>query len=494
MNSKWMVIFQCVLYAVFIYASKLYHWSSDIMAVAICFLAGFFAYKAAEINQDYKVLWKLACAMAVLYGVLEGIWSLLYFFTTTAPESSLALETAYYIPYFIMFFSVVGYFLKERLKTDKKRLFVEVVFMALIVSVLWNGVFFSKLHLYTYSSEMFLLIIFTLISDSIIFISILVLGASIRNIKQFMAFPILVFPYLAYAMTDGFYLYEYVTSSYYKNDFSDLMYILSYSLLGIVACISIFYADKYKKGKDQEKELEVRTLAMLWLVPVPVIFYASGMMNANHFLLILSIIIAYEFYQYFIQQSDVSAMLLKKEHAMNIELERIVDERTAELIHMNERLRIETITDALTGLKNRKYFYKRIEEKLDEASNEFAILFLDLDEFKAINDTHGHQTGDDVLVHVSSSLEKAVGNKGIVARLGGDEFGIVLEDGELSVVESYIASIKQSINRPITRDNGSIQAKVSIGMSRYPVDGQSIDTLLKLADSAMYKEKQMRGN
>jgi len=494
MNSKWMVFSQCILYAVFIYTSKLYHWSSDILAVVICFLAGVFAYKAAEKNQDYKVLWKLASAMAILYGVLEGIWSFLYFFTSIKPESSLALETAYYVPYFIMSYSVIGYFVRNRVKTDKTRLLVEVVFMMLIVSVLWKGVFWSKLYLYTYSSEIFLLIVFTLLINSIFFISILVLGASIRNIKQFMAFPILIFPYLVYAMTDGFYLYEYVTSSYYKNDLSDLMYILSYSILGIVACISISYAEQHKKDNSPKKEVEVRTLAMLWLVPVPVIFYACGMLNANHFLLILSIIIAYEFYQYFIQQSDVSAMLLKKEHAMNIELERIVEERTAELILMNERLQIEAVTDALTGLKNRKYFYKCLQEKIDDASSDFAVLFIDLDEFKAINDTHGHQMGDDVLIHVSSGLEKIIGDNGIVARLGGDEFGIVIDATETVVVETYIASIKASINRPINREYYSIQAKASIGMSRYPRDGHSLDTLLKLADSAMYKEKQIRGN
>lgn len=490
MKLKVLIFLQIILYGLFIYVSNALHWTSDIVAVLICYICGYTCFRASEANPEYKLLWLLASVMAILYGGLESVWTLLYFFSNINPESSLLLEVLYYIPYFIMLFSVLNYLIKKRFQFNKARMLVEIAFMTLIVFVLWNGAFLSKLHLMDYNSTIQLLVFLTLITDSILLIAVLVLGSSVRSIKEFMAFPIIVFPYLVYTITDGFYLFEYITGSYYKNNLSDLMYILSYTLLTLVAGLSIIYKEKAELHRIDEKKREIRMLAILWLLPLPAVFYLSGMMDVNHFIMILSIIITYEFYQYFAQQGDVSKLLLENERAMILELENVVKKRTSELIIANEKLRVEAITDSLTGLKNRKYFYEQVQLNIDMNLEAFSILFIDLDDFKLINDNYGHKTGDFVLLKMSNHLQHVIEESDFVARLGGDEFGIMINTADRTLLNNYIQRIDEAIKKPIKIDSYHSTVKASIGLATYPEDARELDALLRVADLAMYKEKK----
>jgi len=148
--------------------------------------------------------------------------------------------------------------------------------------------------------------------------------------------------------------------------------------------------------------------------------------------------------------------------------------------------------DFLTGLPNRLQLISTLEKYLaDEDINSLAILFLDLDKFKPVNDQYGHQAGDDLLIAVAKRLRACVRDSDLVARLGGDEFIIVLKEPNASFNAGALVAKKiiSAISSPFNISNQVISINTSIGIALYPEHGGSADTLITLADDAMYKSK-----
>lgn len=149
--------------------------------------------------------------------------------------------------------------------------------------------------------------------------------------------------------------------------------------------------------------------------------------------------------------------------------------------------------DALTHLPNRSYFNSTLEQlvmKAQEAKTEFGVLFLDLDGFKAVNDTLGHQTGDELLRNVSARLISAVREGDIVSRYGGDEFVVLLADvTDKELIESVSQRIIQEVSRPYWINSQDVEISTSIGIARYPLDGKTSTELVEHADQALYVSK-----
>lgn len=151
--------------------------------------------------------------------------------------------------------------------------------------------------------------------------------------------------------------------------------------------------------------------------------------------------------------------------------------------------------DSLTGLPNRNKFKQYLNESIREAPDQsIAILFLDLDRFKVINDTKGHSTGDIILEKVAFQLKNVVKDKGIVFRQGGDEFIILLSNLTGQEVEETTGEVLQSFNRPIVIHEQEFFVTPSIGISMYPKDGEDQESLIKHADTAMYLAKERGKN
>lgn len=146
--------------------------------------------------------------------------------------------------------------------------------------------------------------------------------------------------------------------------------------------------------------------------------------------------------------------------------------------------------DTLTGAPNRNLFYRKIEEELTICKKEkskFALMFLDLDQFKAINDTFGHQVGDSLLKNVSDIIKGIVGTKGFLARIGGDEFVVLLRYKNIRDVLNMAKSITEEVPKNLKNEFTTIP---TIGISLYPKHGSDIETLIRCADIAMYNSKQ----
>ncbi|MED4040624.1 EAL domain-containing protein [Niallia taxi] len=147
--------------------------------------------------------------------------------------------------------------------------------------------------------------------------------------------------------------------------------------------------------------------------------------------------------------------------------------------------------DTLTELPNRYSCMVHLHERLHSpAVDSLYVLFLDLDQFKRINDTRGHSTGDIILKKVANTLSLSLKNKDFVARLGGDEFVIILENANLQEVKQKANSILEAFNQPLIIKTEEFFVTPSIGISNYPADGKDQETLIKNADAAMYLAKE----
>lgn len=154
--------------------------------------------------------------------------------------------------------------------------------------------------------------------------------------------------------------------------------------------------------------------------------------------------------------------------------------------------------DALTGLPNRQLFYDRLNQSLAQAyktSDKVGLMFLDLDGFKPINDTYGHDAGDIMLKEVAQRLQTCVRSTDTVSRLGGDEFTIVLSSiKDVNDVKIVAQKVIDAINKPFTIGDAEVKAGTSIGISTYPLNGSTAVELIKASDTAMYQAKKSGKN
>ena len=163
-----------------------------------------------------------------------------------------------------------------------------------------------------------------------------------------------------------------------------------------------------------------------------------------------------------------------------------------------ERIRLLAHHDPLTGLPNRLHLRIALDQALAVArreASELALLFIDLDRFKQVNDTLGHNVGDQFLIQVSERMQSCLREMDLVARLGGDEFVVLVRGNNAVRAASHVAEkILAKFDRPFQIGGHSLRSSASIGISVFPNDGQDSESLMKNADSVMYHAKALGRN
>jgi diguanylate cyclase (GGDEF)-like protein len=173
------------------------------------------------------------------------------------------------------------------------------------------------------------------------------------------------------------------------------------------------------------------------------------------------------------------------------QLEARVEERTMQLRHLAEH-------DPLTNLPNRRQLFARLNEMIVATAGshgQLAVLFLDLDNFKTINDSLGHEFGDRVLMSIGERLRQVSGEAGFIARLGGDEFTLVFPySGSVDEIERRAGSLVSLFQRPIVVDRRELTIGVSCGAAAFPEHGRDAAALLRAADAALFRAKELGRN
>ena len=245
--------------------------------------------------------------------------------------------------------------------------------------------------------------------------------------------------------------------------------------LGMVALAALYSVKETPTAASRD---EIKSRARIWLPYLPLLLatavgldYAVGQMKHGSPLLVALGILA--------------AAVLARQLVVLIENQRLLSEVAREAFH-----------DSLTGLANRAHFLDRLEQAVARRSREtapIAVLCLDLDNFKSVNDALGHPAGDELLVRVAERLTSSVGETGTVARLGGDEFAVLIEG---SVEESQAAAhrVLQAFSTTIVIEGVPVDVRPSIGFTMEAATSNStVDQLLRHADLAMYTAKREGG-
>ena len=170
----------------------------------------------------------------------------------------------------------------------------------------------------------------------------------------------------------------------------------------------------------------------------------------------------------------------------------------AEVEAARARLHDIAMRDTLTGVNSLHYMQEAAKKEIAHAARhnlQLAVMFIDLDGFKSVNDAHGHDVGDNVLCEVAQRVQKAIRSDDMLARIGGDEFVVLLSHAACEEDAELVATrILESLAQPVAVVGKEVSVSASIGISFYPKDGQDLEALLKTADSAMYSVKKSGKN
>jgi diguanylate cyclase (GGDEF)-like protein len=245
--------------------------------------------------------------------------------------------------------------------------------------------------------------------------------------------------------------------------------------------------------------LEYELSALLFSSSAPFILIS------NHFFLLSAILIGIfscYYNEFSIRRAYYFNILLESEREkvdrINTILEQTVDKRTQQLVKANEELKRYAFLDTLTGLYNRRSFYSHSQEIILGASRQpnrkpMALLYIDLDFFKAANDSFGHDAGDDILTRVASRIKTCIRGSDFPCRMGGDEFTVLLTSVATDTDAGIVAEkILTTLSSPYQSSDYSISLSVSIGIALFPRDGTNLHTLIRAADNALHEAKKRR--
>ncbi|WP_019896267.1 GGDEF domain-containing protein [Hydrogenovibrio halophilus] len=177
-------------------------------------------------------------------------------------------------------------------------------------------------------------------------------------------------------------------------------------------------------------------------------------------------------------------------------LSRQLHDKASKLEQLSEKLEHQASHDELTGLLNRRAFFQHLASAMSQARRnhrKLVLAYIDLNNFKTINDTYGHNVGDQLLTHVSLRIKHHLQGADAVARLGGDEFVILFQLTEADDITCLSDRIHHAVSEPITVQNQPFTPSLSQGIAVYPEDGATIETLLHQADLRMYANKTKTG-
>ena len=159
-----------------------------------------------------------------------------------------------------------------------------------------------------------------------------------------------------------------------------------------------------------------------------------------------------------------------------------------------ENLTHQTQYDLLTGLPNQLLFMDRLNQTIKQAERnevKIAVLSINIDRFKEINDSYGHKTGDELLIHISQRLQKCIRDIDTVTRIGGDEFMVIIDSiRDANIISDIIKKIMAKLAEPVPEIEHNLSVTLSMGISLYPEDADNAESLVRNADTAMYKAKE----
>ena len=297
-----------------------------------------------------------------------------------------------------------------------------------------------------------------------------------------------------WSFTDMIYYWLFLTKSYDDSSILDIFWVLTFFILWYTLEHRVLKNEltikKYSDFEQSEKTYQDTPMSLV------VLFFIAFVLSYDESLMMfvfVIILILRKGAAQFINTYLVNEYLTKEYKKLNEILEEKVTERTNELKRKNEELYILANIDSLTGLPNRRHFSEYLDYTINTniKENLIAVLLIDLDRFKSINDWYGHEVGDKLLLNVAQRLKSKLLSDNFIARLGGDEFVIVLNNVDSREDAFNKAMIfVEAFREHFKIGDSKINSTLSIGISICPLDGSEMSILLKQADTALYCAKE----
>jgi len=335
----------------------------------------------------------------------------------------------------------------------------------------------------------------TMAIDFAVLVGVCVWYLSIRGGKIPLGVRLVAGFVLLFDLVDILYYYFYMSGNYNPNSIIDALYMASF--LGISLSVLIISSSGKYDGSYVETPINSYTQKRYrykgWvLLLLPLIVLAKGF-NLTDLLFSVFVISIHFIFSGYIQNAIKNTLLLKREMALNIDLEQRISDRTKELVEKNVLLDYISNQDTLTTLFNRRYFLQELDYRVRMMTpgETLSLIFIDVDRFKTINDSYGHYVGDHILIELAKRIQTFENPMTLIARLGGDEF-VIAYQGNLTLLhaESKAKEVVQVCSEDIHVEEYSFQMTISVGISMYPLDADSSDMLMRNADMAMYQAKK----
>nr|WP_320024402.1 EAL domain-containing protein [uncultured Acetobacterium sp.] len=476
---------------------------SDVLSPINAFLAGFFIFvsfyksnRCILINLSL-LFYSFGCFSWAFADMLWAINALLL----GVDPSEISAITFFYLLTNIFFASGVFLFAFYQFKRwNIAKLLLDIIIFSFAAILLVWILFFNR------SNEILALLtvegIFSVISiviDILVYVGIVIWYLSIRGGKIPLVVRFISGGIFLFVLTDLYYYYSAYNDIYVANSLIDAIYLAALLIIAIGGLMPL-YAEKKDLLTAPALSTNVGTRSkeiFILLCPILVILIRGFVLS--EFLIFITLTVVYMGLNSYIQNSIKNEALLKKELQLNTELESIIAKRTnelheanVELINKNRELHYLSNTDTLTNLYNRRYFLTDLEKRISNMTQNqtITLFYMDLDRFKLINDTYGHNIGDRVLIEISKRLAKSACDHSTIARMGGDEFVLACTSyAENDVAAEMAKTIIATCSKELYINGYIFYPALCIGISIFPNGAQTAEALIKNADIALYHAK-----
>ena len=469
---------------------------ANILSPAVLFFSSYVIYSSVLINKslDKTKIYLFFFIFTTVWGIIDLSWFIYETFLHIDPLTTM-IPYLYTIGSLILTIQALFIYSKSLKQWNKYQLFIDVFSISICLSILMWSLTFSKSNLIFEFNIDQIISLFSMICDFITLTLYTLFFLSNRKKKTSKPFYYAFAGIVLYVGSNFYFVYIDIMNLYIPNTLIDASYTLTGLLFGLSAYLRSIRSVKINKFKNDDAELPFNYgnhSNSYLIILLPFLVTLTPIIGVRNLFIIVIILISYLFSSKYIQISIKAEYLLKKEKNMNENLEKILEERTLDLRNANKILEDISNKDSLTGLYNRRYFLKTLKEFVESNSfPKFALLYMDIDRFKAINDSHGHDIGDKILILLSERFKHKCKENWILFRVGGDEFAIIVKNykdtEELKVMISTLLYITE---QPISIKPYLFNINLSIGISKYPSDAKDMNTLLKYADIAMYEAKK----
>lgn len=453
----------------------------------------FYTYKKAKC---FRINWLMLFITCFSWLILDCLWIYNTNVLLVDPVKMDLFLYLYLIPNTCILTAMFLYFIKQRDRWNLVQLFLDVfTTVVIIIYIAWK-VFFHRYvdFLSGGSTEIVINILYNVTDLISIVMAIVILIYSVHSRKS-QILKIVVLGIIVFTLGDLIYSYQSLNNIYVENNISDFTYILSLAIFSYAGLYELYKPTTPRKEDISLGIYENTRNAKLSLAVfiVPFLLWVFNLFNIKDTIFVIVVILINYIISIYIDIFYKNVLLIKKQNQQNESLEKIVLEKTKELRKSNDNLKILAKEDYLTNLSNRRFFISELDRIIEESciDEKIVIFFIDLDRFKSINDSYGHEMGDLVLIEVSKRIKNIFKEDSIVARLGGDEFVIAVSN--LTSEEQIVSLAEQAVNvfnELIILNPYEFRITLSMGISVYPRDGEDRVTLMKNCDIAMYRAKE----